>query len=93
MANTPEGVGDPKLNNCWTATSDAWSMSGVGGGAGIIYLRGEGKPYYNIYQVRYMGVDQTTGLPLYSHYVTAAEATAGTFGSAKEGDLVGTTNY
>ena len=88
MANTPEGVGDPKLNNCWTATSDAWSMSGVGGGAGIIYLRGEGKPYYNIYQVRYMGVDQTTGLPLYSHYVTAAEATAGTFGSAKEGDLV-----
>ena len=29
-------------------------MSGVGGGDGIIYLRGEGKPYYNIYQVRYM---------------------------------------
>jgi len=41
--------------------------------------------------VKYMGVDQTTGLPLYSHLVTEAEENNGTFPGKKKGDIVATT--
>ncbi len=58
-----------------------------------IYLRGVGRDWYNLYLYKYAGVDQETGLPMYWHRVTAAEAAAGTYGTAKEGSDVKTNNY
>ena len=42
--------------------------------------------------VKYLGVDQNSGLPLYSHQVTESDVSNGTFPGAKKGDIVGTTN-
>ena len=36
----------------------------------IVYLRGKGKDLYNMYQFKYGGVDQATGLPLFASTVS-----------------------
>jgi hypothetical protein len=90
LTKVPKGMGNEALNGMWIADGDPWAASGTGNG-GSCYLRGEGKPYYNIYMVKYMGVDQETGLPLYSHIVTEAEANSNIFTGKKAGDVVGTT--
>lgn len=78
----------------YEANGEGWSSSGSGNAAsGQYYLRGEGRDWYNLWIYKYAGVDQETGLPLYYHKVTAAEATAGTYAGTKEGDDVKVKNY
>ena len=55
----PKGVGATG-DGTWTATADAWTVSGGGASSGITYLRGVGKDYYNLYLFKYAGVDQNT---------------------------------
>ena len=91
LTKVPPGVGNPALNGNWVDGLDAWGAAGTGGGSNC-YLRGEGKPYYNLYMVKYMGVDQTTGLALYSHIVDKSDHENNRFMDKKIGDLVSTTN-
>jgi TonB-linked SusC/RagA family outer membrane protein len=77
----------------WMANGESWSQAGGSGDTQPFYLRGIGRDWYNIYIHRYAGVDQNTGLPMYYHRVTADDVTAGTYGSAKQGDAVKTTDY
>lgn len=64
LTKVPEGTGSDKLNGMWEANPDGWTAAGTGTiSNGAFYLRGVGKPYYNVYQYLYGGVDQTTGLP------------------------------
>lgn len=89
----PPGVGSAALNGNWTANADSWSAAGSGASSNITYLRGIGKDYYNLYQFKYAGVDQTTGLPLFYHKVTEADHTSGLYTDiAIDGDAK-TTNY
>jgi TonB-linked SusC/RagA family outer membrane protein len=65
----------------------------------LCYLRGEGKPYYNVFMYKYEGPDPNTGVPLYRHTVTQAnidaDATNGTeyVKGYKVGDVIKTSNY
>lgn len=78
----------------YEANGEGWSASGSGSAAsGQYYLRGEGRDWYNLWIYKYAGVDQETGLPLYYHQVTAAEASAGTYGTAQKGDNVKVKDY
>jgi TonB-linked SusC/RagA family outer membrane protein len=59
----------------------------------LCYLRGEGKPYYNVFMYKYEGPDPTTGVPLYRHTVTKENQEAGYFKENQVGDVVKTANY
>lgn len=100
LLEVPEGTGSDELNGCWTAAADGWSAVGAGGTSNMItYLRGIGKPYYNMYIYEYGGVDKTTGLPLFASTVSddniaALQSTTGTVvGTIAEGNKVYTTDY
>ena len=98
LTDVPEGTGSAALNGCWEANPDAWDAVGTGAiNNGAFYLRGVGKPYYNVYQYLYGGVDQATGLPLISSTVTAKNIDAlrasHYVGELKEGNVVYTTNH
>lgn len=56
----PEGATDP-----YTASADAWSISGGGSSSGSEYFRGVGKDYYNLYLYRYGGVAGNSGKTYY----------------------------
>jgi TonB-linked SusC/RagA family outer membrane protein len=56
------------------------------------YLRGEGKPYYNVFMYKYEGPDPTTGVPLYRHTVTDADIFDKYFTEYKVGDVIKTAN-
>jgi TonB-linked SusC/RagA family outer membrane protein len=93
LKGVPAGVGSAALNGNWTDVADAWAVSGGGASAGVTYLRGVGKDYYNLYLFKYAGVDQTTGLPLFYHQVTEADHTAGLYSAVTVGADAKTTNY
>ena len=93
LVEVPEGVGTAELDGNFTAGVDSWSAIGGASTSSITYLRGEGKDFYNLYFFKYGGVDQTTGLPLFYHRVTAAEVEAGTYPGYKAGESFTTTNY
>ena len=68
------------------------------------YLRGEGKPYYNVFLYKYEGPDPNTGVPLYRHTVTndnkGLDANGNRipekediFPNNKVGDVIKTANY
>jgi TonB-linked SusC/RagA family outer membrane protein len=59
----------------------------------LCYLRGEGKPYYNVYMYKYEGPDPSTGVPLYRHTVTEKDIEAGYFTEHSAGDVIKTANY
>ena len=88
----PKGVGATG-DGTWTATADAWSVSGGGTSTGVTYLRGVGRDYYNMYLFKYGGIDQNTGLPLFYHKVTELDHTGGLYPSVAVGGDVKTTNY
>ena len=52
---------------CWTANNEAMRTAGTGdvGGRGVFYLRGEGKDLFNLYMLRYAGVDQESDASRY----------------------------
>jgi hypothetical protein len=93
LQGVPPGVGSAALDGNWTDVADAWSASGGGASAGVTYLRGVGKDYYNLYLFKYAGVDQTNGLPLFYHKVTEADHTGGLFTNVAVGGDAKTTNY
>ena len=98
LTKVPEGTGSDKLNGMWEANPDGWTAAGTGTiSNGAFYLRGVGKPYYNVYQYLYGGVDQATGLPLISSTVTSENIEAlrasHYVGELKEGNMVYTTNH
>lgn len=64
-----------------------YHYAGVAGNSGITYYGTDGKQYSG-----YTKGDPYAGMPLFTHVVTEAEAKAGTFGSAKAGDRINTTN-
>lgn len=78
----------------WLANGEGWSMAGTGNASdGQYYLRGEGRPWYNLYLYKYAGVDQETGLPLYWHHVSDSEAGTGNYTNNKAGDDVKVPDY
>ena len=100
VLEVPEGTGSAELNGCWTAPADAWSIAGGGGTSNMVtYLRGIGKPYYNMYIYKYGGVDPASGLPLFASTVSSAniadlQKTSGNvYGDIVEGNTVYTTDY
>ena len=64
-----------------------YKYAGVAGNTGVTYYGDDGKAYTG-----YTKGDAYAGRPLFWHTVTAAEATAGKFGTAKEGDIINTTS-
>ncbi len=100
LLKVPEGTGTDELNGCWTASVDSWSAAGTDGSSGnVSFLRGIGKPYYNMYIYKYGGVDQATGLPLFASTVSdaninALQTTVGNvYGTIAVGNTVYTTDY
>jgi TonB-linked SusC/RagA family outer membrane protein len=84
--------------------SDLFGGNKVDGNSYTCYLRGEGKPYYNIFMYKYEGVEPTSGLPLYRHTVTndnkgldengvRIPEKEDLFPNNKTGDVIKTTNY
>ncbi len=92
LTKIPQEVISESLGG-YTADADAWNISGAGTSSNGVYLRNEGKPYYNLYLYRYAGVDQSTGLPLFYHKVTDADHSAGLFKETEVGGNAKTTNY
>ena len=101
LTSVPEGTGSDALNGCWTAEVDGWAANG---GANTnntnaqVYLRGVGKPYYNLYMFKYGGVDQASGLPLFASTVSKdniakLQQAKHVYGDIVEGNTVYTTNY
>ncbi len=93
LKEVPAGTGSDALDGNWTSPVEGWSATGTSGVNQIAYLRGEGKDFYNMYMLKYGGVDQSTGLPLFYHRISKAEADAGTYPGYKEGESVKTTDY
>ncbi|MBX6360732.1 MAG: SusC/RagA family TonB-linked outer membrane protein [Acidobacterium ailaaui] len=94
LMKVPPGVGDPQLGGKFTGSTDPWDINGGGSSGGhVVYLRGEGMDYYNLYLYKYNGVDQTTGLPLFQHTVTQADHDNNLFTDKPIGSYVSTTNY
>ena len=100
ILEVPEGTGSAQLNGCWTAPADAWSIAGTGGTSNnITYLRGIGKPYYNMYIYKYGGVDPASGLPLIASTVSSTnidnlkKTSGNVYGDIVEGNTVYTTDY
>ncbi len=92
LTEVPAGIGSVALDGGWTASVDGWAVSG-GGTSSVSYLRAVGKDYYNMYFYKYGGVDQTSGLPLFFHKVTADDHTAELFLDTEVGGDVKTTDY
>lgn len=84
QSDLPEGT--------WTANGEGWSSSGAGNTSFTFYLRGEGRDWYNIYLYKYAGVDQTTGLPMYWHRVTADDVSINRYPGLSKGESVKTTD-
>lgn len=97
LESIPEGaISDtPGLpSGTWVANGDGWSAAGTSSvGDGQFYLRGEGRPWYNLFIYKYAGVSQETGLPLYWHRVTESEAGTGEYANNKAGDNIKVLNY
>ena len=95
LMKIPPGVASEALGGKFTAAIDGWGIaSGGASSAGqIMYLRGEGMDYYNLYLYKYAGVDQTTGLPLFHHTVTQKDHEDDLFKDDAIGSIVNTTNY
>ena len=57
---------------CWEATNESWKSTGTGdtNNRGVLYLRGEGRDYFNLYIFRFAGIDENSGMPMYWHRVT-----------------------
>ena len=97
--DVPDGTGSDAYGGNWTASIDKWDVQGAYlNGAPVIYLRGIGKPYYNLYMYKYGGVDSNTGLPLYASTVSKdniakLQQAQHVYGEIKEGNTVYTTNY
>lgn len=89
MMNQEDALHDQKW---WYATADAWSAVGnTGSGSSASYRRWLGGDYYNVILAKYMGVDQSTGLPLYGALVN--EGNQSKFPGSQLGDVVATTDY
>jgi TonB-linked SusC/RagA family outer membrane protein len=73
--------------------SDSFDGNTVANTEYLCYLRGEGKPFYNVFMYKYEGPDPTTGVPLYRHTVTEKDISDGVFTEHKEGDVIKTANY
>ncbi len=93
LQSFPASVGNPNLGGNFTSAADGWGKAGTGTTGTDVYLRGEGKDWYNYYLYKYKGVDQNTGLPLFQHTVTQADHDAGRFTADAIGSYVNTTNY
>lgn len=93
LTKFPKVVGSPALGGKFTAGIDPWGIAGGASTGEIMYLRGENMDYYNLYLYKYMGVDQTTGLPTFGHTVTQGDLDAGRFTGSQIGSVVATTNY
>lgn len=93
LKDVPNGVGSAELNGDWTSGVDGWAAAGTGAVSNTVYLRGIGKDYYNLYLFKYGGVDQSTGLPLFSHKVSQREADAGLYPEYKVGESFKTTDH
>lgn len=99
VLDVPDGTGSDAYGGNWTASIDKWDVQGAYlNGAPVIYLRGIGKPYYNLYMYKYGGVDSNTGLPLYASTVSKdniakLQQAQHVYGEIKEGNTVYTTNY
>ncbi|MCO5236843.1 MAG: SusC/RagA family TonB-linked outer membrane protein [Chitinophagaceae bacterium] len=93
LQSFPAAVGNPNLGGNFTSAADGWGKAGTGTTGTDVYLRGEGKDWYNYYLYKYKGVDQNTGLPLFQHTVTQADHDAGRFTADAIGSYVNTTNY
>lgn len=66
LTKVPKGVGSAALDGCWTATDgERWNKTGAYGQGDICYLRGIGKPYYNMYLYSYGGVAGNPGKEYY----------------------------
>lgn len=63
LTGVPQGVGSDALGGCWTSdASEKFAQTGAYGQNGeICYLRGVGKPYYNMYLYHYGGVAGNPG--------------------------------
>jgi TonB-linked SusC/RagA family outer membrane protein len=77
--------------------SEAFGGNTVFGTEYACYLRGEGKPFYNLFMYKYEGPDPTNGLPLYRHTVTENDLKdankAPYVAGYKVDDVIKTTNY
>ncbi len=93
LADIPEGSVALDENGGWEASFEGWSATGTSSGSYVSYYRGVGKDLYNMYLYKYAGVDQSTGLPLFYHRVTAAEAANNTYPGYTKGQSVAVTNY
>ncbi len=95
LMKVPESVKSAALGGNFTGDIDGWGAASGGATSSgqIMYLRGEGEDYYNLYLYKYAGVDQNTGLPLYHHTVTQADHDNGRFGGSQIGSIVSTSNH
>jgi hypothetical protein len=73
--------------------SDEYGGNKVDGTEYLCYLRGEGKPYYNVFMYKYEGPDPNTGVPLYRHTVTEKDVSDGMFTEYNVGDVIKTAIY
>jgi TonB-linked SusC/RagA family outer membrane protein len=92
LEDIPDGVASDELDGCFLASADAWSAAGAGASSGNEFLRGVGKPYYNLYIYEYAGVDKNTGLPMFNHKVSSDDQ-EGLYTGYSVGDRVATTDY
>ena len=99
LLEVPDGTGSDAYNGNWTASIDKWEVQGAYvNGSPVMYLRGIGKPYYNLYMYKYGGVDPDSGMPLYASTVSkdnisALQQAKHVQGDIKEGNTVYTTDY
>ncbi|MGN6490587.1 MAG: hypothetical protein ACTHLE_01225, partial [Agriterribacter sp.] len=95
LLEIPSTVKSAALGGKYTAPIDGWGIASGGATSSgqVMYLRGEGMDYYNLYLYKYAGVDQNTGLPLFNHTVTQKDLDAGMFEGSKVGSIVSTTNF
>jgi TonB-linked SusC/RagA family outer membrane protein len=92
LTKLPSGQGSDNFGGNTVSNSDY-----------LCYLRGVGKPYYNVFMYKYEGPDPQMGVPLYRHTVTQDDKPrmndAGElvgidhFPDNKVGDVVKTANY
>jgi hypothetical protein len=73
--------------------SDLYGGNKMEGTEYLCYLRGEGKPYYNVFMYKYEGPDPNTGVALYRHTVTEKDISDGVFTEYNVGDVIKTANY
>jgi TonB-linked SusC/RagA family outer membrane protein len=81
LTKMPEGQGDATIGGNMLIAGE------------VPYLRGEGKPYYNLYAFKYEGPDPDCGVALWSHVVTKKNHDDGLFKDTPVGERVKTSNY